>query len=263
MYGICTNTTHMLTHTPAHLHKWEGKGELSWTDRHRSAALVGFPKPTASLLWEQEVSTVKAKSLIEAQMHPAFRYRRKCFWALTATGRSKEENLRREQQKLSPHSWLAMTPHTGQAGNRTSCSWRWGHSLIFTIAKECNLEFKITQINCLLKQNSALFCLGIYIIQIKKSAKKQKLCWCMRLGHCVQRRKSHVNIQYLDSMAHSEKEMRPEMTITGKRVARGIKSGVRRSWWWPGDKACVAICPISLKLCSKLLSEAIPKHWSH
>lgn len=153
---------------------------------------------------------------------------------------SKEENLRREQQKQSPHSWLAMTPHTGQAGIRTSCSWRWGHSLTFTTAKECNLEFKITQINCLLKQNSALFCLGIYIIQIKKSAKKPKLCWCMRLEHYVQRRKSHVNIQYFDNMAHSEKQMRPGTTVPWKRVARGTKSGVQRSWWWPGDRACVA-----------------------
>lgn len=101
-----------------------------------------------------------------------------------------EENPRRKQQKLSPHSWLAMTPHTGQAGSRSSCSWKWGHSLIFTISKECNLEFKITQINCLLKQNSALFCLGIYILQIKKSAKKQKLCWCLRLwALCAKRRK--------------------------------------------------------------------------
>lgn len=178
------------------------------------------------------------------------------------------EGVKRKISGGSNRSWAHIPgwpwpPTQGRLETGPAVAEDGGHSLIFTIAKECNLEFKITQINCLLKQNSALFCLGIYIIQIKKSAKKQKLCWCMRLGHCVQRRKLHVNIQYLDSMAHSEKEMRPGITVTWKRVARGIKSGVQRSWWWPGDRACVAICPISLKPCSKLLSEAIPKHWSH
>lgn len=60
---------------------------------------------------------------------------------------------------------------------------------------EYNLVFKIIQVNCLLKRNSALIYFGIYIPQIKKSA-KQNSCWCMGYcGHCEQRNREHFFCQ--------------------------------------------------------------------